>query len=141
MTAGELLRRELEKGSSQLALAKRLAGTDDDQDSDVKRWRYVVMRAARGAEPQEDKWPRIAETLGVKKLERPKRAGRLSLEDRLELLSAQLRANQEAGLANQKSTLETQQDLLAELRSLREAVESLSAAVQTPPTRSRRSGR
>lgn len=72
MTAGELLRAELAQGASQLGLAKRLAGSQNDADAEVKRWRYVVQRAARGSEPQGDNVKRIEETFGVS-LDRPER--------------------------------------------------------------------
>lgn len=99
MTAGDLIRAALNGGESQLGLAKRLAGTSSDADQEVRRWRYIVMRASKGGEPQDSNIPRIAEVLqgsdpvDLRKA-RTARADRLAaLED---AVSAVLEGQQEA---------------------------------------------
>lgn len=58
-----------------LGLAKRIAGNSSDKDSEVRRWRYVVLRADRGGEPSESNIPQIEKTFGVK-VSRPDRRHR-----------------------------------------------------------------
>jgi chemotaxis regulatin CheY-phosphate phosphatase CheZ len=92
VTAGDLIRQALADGSSELGLAKRLAGSTSDADDEVKRWRYVVRRARAGAEPQEENVRRIAAVFSVDpaQLERPARPLRRKLEDRLRALQAEV---------------------------------------------------
>ena len=149
VTAGELIRRELAGGASQLAIAKRLAGSDDDADSDVRRWRFVVMRAARGGEPAAENRPRIAEVYGVPltKLERPKKPGRATASDlavRLEeheVKIAGVLETQRQGLGTQNAILAELKVLGAALEQLRRDVDSLQQAVRTSPTRSQQTSR
>ena len=149
VTAGELIRRELADGVSQFAIAKKLAASNDENDANVKRWRFVVMRAARGAEPAPENRPRIAEVYGVPltKLERPKKPGLGSpsdLADRLEEHEAKI-----AGvLETQRNGLRTQNEILDELKALDDALKqlrkdvgSLQQAVRSAPTQSQESSR
>lgn len=136
------LREALERdGWSQARLVRDLAAeTGNAPESE----RSAVRGYLRGAIPRPERAKLIAAVTGVPELgeaEHPRLSGSARLERHLELLSAQLRANQEAGLANQQSALETQQELLAELRSLRAAVESLREELPTAPKRSRQTGR
>lgn len=133
MTAGDLIRGELDAGTSQLALAKRLAGSDDDTSNDVKRWRFVVRRAAKGAEPQAENMARIAELfeVPVTKLERPDRAARrASLEQHLESLAA-----------DSAEILENQVAQMALLQEIRESLGLQPATGRTVPKRTRRRAR
>lgn len=122
MTAGDLIRAELDSGESQLGLAKRLAGTTSDADPEVRRWRYVVMRAAKGAEPQEGNLPRIAEILGGNTGDL--RRGRVERKDHLAIL--------EAGVAEmlkgQKEALAGQLEIRELLSDLREMLDGLQSA-------------
>ena len=122
MTAGDALRRELEAGSSVLGLAKRLAGSDSDSDPEVKRWRYVVMRAARGGEPAAANVDQIARTLGVE------------AEPRRRVRPEEVAADRYARiLENQKEALLMQEEMRDELREIRRALESPARAARTAP--------
>lgn len=91
MTAGDLLRAELEKGASVLGLAKRIAGQKSDAHPEVQRWRFIIHRAAEGAEPNPKNARQISEVL-AQKVEKP-RARRVRPEGLEDVLAA-LRAGQ-----------------------------------------------
>jgi hypothetical protein len=105
MTAGDLIRRELENGATELGLAKRLAGTTDDSSAEVKRWRYVVRRAGRGSEPQEANITRVATVFKAGKLERRPRVRQLGRQAELEAEVLRL-AGDVKRLAHRVSALE-----------------------------------
>ena len=91
MTAGDLLRAELDKGATELGLAKRLAGSDKDADPEVQRWRFIVRRAAEGSEPNAKNARRISEVLD-RDVEKPQ--GRQVRLGGLEAVVASLREGQ-----------------------------------------------
>jgi hypothetical protein len=118
MTAGDLIRRELENGASELGLAKRLAGTSDDGDAEVKRWRYIVRRAGSGSEPQATNVAQIARVFKVKagKLERRPQARQLGRQAELEAEVLRL-AGDVKRLAHRVSALERRAQRESQVRA------------------------
>lgn len=113
VTAGDLIRAALDGGESQLGLAKRLADRTNDADPEVKRWRYVVMRASRGGEPQDSNIARIGKVLGggtdALKRERGARVDRLAVVE----------AAVSAILDGQKEGLKGQDEIRGQLEEIR----------------------
>lgn len=134
VTAGDLIRRELEAGSSELGLAKRLAGSAKDDEPEVKRWRYVVRRAGKGSEPDNGNITRIVELLADpgETIERRGR-GQHHL-DRLEALAEAVDEIQ----ANQHKALLEQERMLGELREIRAALETARTGRRAAPKRKAR---
>ena len=91
VTAGDLIRRELSSGASELGLAKRLAGSKKDSDPEVRRWRYVVRRARKGSEPDDGNVTRIVELLADHDETIERRARGQHQLDRLEALAVEVR--------------------------------------------------
>lgn len=99
-TAGELLRRELAAGASELGLAKKIAGSDDGAHPDVQSLRFVVRRASAGSEPNTENAKRIEAAFGVK-VDPPRTSTRRredlgeevrKIVDRLDALTRRVRA-------------------------------------------------
>lgn len=96
-TAGEVLRDALRDGTAKRALARKLAGFGADNTA-IEAWRAVVVRAARGSEPNADQAAHIAETFGTNvrslngpQAERPRR-GLAELEADVDALTVALEA-------------------------------------------------
>ena len=100
MTAGDLIRQALADGETKLGLAKKIAGCNDDRDREVRRWRDVIVRVARGGEPQEPQAARIAEFFGVSEIERRRQGAAqdrlLSLEEAVAHLTDALEVSRRA---------------------------------------------
>jgi hypothetical protein len=126
VTAGDLIRRALSEGSTELGLAKRIAGSDDDKNADVQRWRFVVHRAAEGAEPNDLNAKRIAEVF-EQTVERPHRRLRAVPDNQAALEAEVLRLSREVDrLAEQVERLTGRVELL-ERRSPPESPEAGTA--------------
>ena len=125
VTAGDLLRKEIEAGSSMLGLAKLLAGSTDETNASVRSWYYVVRRARDGAEPEKEKVKRIEDVFD-KRLEPPRREHRL---DRLE--------------AVEKATAENRRAIRAMVRRLDalEAAEGIQEPGSDPQSKAEPGGR
>lgn len=113
MTAGDLLRAELEKGASELGLAKRMVGSDKDADPEVQRWRFIIRRAAEGSEPNAKNARRISEVLD-QKVETPRRRVR---PEGVEAVLVSLREGQTEALEGQDEL----RVLLVEIREMLDA--------------------
>lgn len=129
---------------SELALAKRLADSNDDTDKEVQRWRFVVRRAGAKptAEPNRENIKRIAEVFGadIKTLGRPMRR-KTDSEDRLQSVEGdvvQLREAVNEGLTTQELILGRLKALEAAVRSLGGVLESPAVGDRTAPQRSQR---
>lgn len=89
VTAGDLIRRSLAGGATELGLAKEIAGQANDQHPDVQRLRFVIMRAADGGEPNARNAKEIAEFYGVE-VDRPSRVRQNGHPQRLEVVVLRL---------------------------------------------------